>query len=56
MSKEIMEILKNKFQNEFLEQMEIIHNGYISLKDTVDSFDNEKYEIFFNVILVNMKI
>jgi hypothetical protein len=46
MSKETMEILKNKFQNEFLEQMEIIHNGYLSLKDSIDSFDNEKYEIF----------
>lgn len=46
-----IQILKNKFLDKYDRQIEIEHNAYLDLKESEDSFDNQKYEIFYKLFI-----
>lgn len=50
-----IQILKNRFSDEYNNHIEEIHNGYLSLKESEDSFDNQKYEIFYKLFIESFK-
>lgn len=48
---ESIDILKNRFENKYYEQIEELHNNYLNLKDSKNTLENENCEIFYKLFL-----
>ncbi|EDZ63441.1 hypothetical protein SMGD1_2019 [Sulfurimonas gotlandica GD1] len=47
----LIDLYKEKLGEKYQEEIVKVHDGYMTLRDSEDAFDREKYEIFVKVFL-----